>query len=125
MFDSINHMCLLYKLIDFLDGCHWLLLHKWYSKLQGVVRWNGHYSYPFNITRGTRQGSLFSPYVFNVLINGLINELQECNHGISIGDFKLNNVTYADDITLICMFIHRRAPVIDRHMCIIQCKVEL
>ena len=27
-FESINHMCLLYKLIDVLDGNHWLLLHK-------------------------------------------------------------------------------------------------
>ena len=112
-FDSINHMCLLYKLIDVLDGNHWLLLHKWYSKLQGVVRWNGHYSYPFNITRGTRQGSLLSPYLFNVFINGLNNELQECNHGISIDDFKLNNVTYADDITLICSSIAGLQSLID------------
>ena len=72
-FDSINHMCLLYKLIGVLNGNHWLLLHKWYSKLQGVVRWNGHYSHHFNITRGTRQGNLLSPYLFNVFINGLIN----------------------------------------------------
>ena len=50
-------------------------------------------------------GECVIPLLIQCFINGLIDELQECNHGISVDDFKLNNVTYADDITLICSSI--------------------
>ena len=54
------------------------------------------------------------PLTYSMFLqNGLINELQECNHGISIDDFKLNNVTYADDITLICSSIAGLQSLID------------
>ena len=112
-FDSINHISLLYKLINVLQANHWLLIHKWYSGLRGVVRWDSNYSCPFRIYRGTIQGSLLSPYLFNVFINGLNNELEQCNHGIAIGDFKYNNVTYADDITLVSSTITGLQVLID------------
>ena len=112
-FDSINHVSLLYKLINVLEINHWMLLHRWYSNLQGVVRWNGNYSCPFRITRGTRQGSLLSPYLFNVFIKDLCNELQLCHQGLSIDRFKFNNVTYADDITLMCSSITGLQSLID------------
>ena len=112
-FDSINHISLLYELINVLQANHWLLIHKWYSGLRGVVRWDSNYSGPFRISRGTRQGSLLSPYLFNVFINGLDNDLEQCNHGIAIGDFKYNNVTYADDITLVSSTITGLQVLID------------
>ena len=31
----------------------WLLLYNWYNKLNAVVKWNGSYSKPFDVTRGT------------------------------------------------------------------------
>ena len=32
-FNSINHVSLLYKLINVLEITHWMLLHRWYNKL--------------------------------------------------------------------------------------------
>ena len=39
-----------------------------YRHLQRVVQWNGSHSDMFYILRGTRQGSLQSPYLFNILL---------------------------------------------------------
>ena len=60
--DSICHVSLFLKLIHVLPVHEWLLLYNWYDKLNAVVKWNGSYSKPFDVTRGTRQGSVLSPY---------------------------------------------------------------
>ena len=64
------------------------------------MKWNGCYSKTFDITRGTRQGSKLSPYLFNIFINQLLLDLNDCNVGVRIGDVLYNSVAYADDITV-------------------------
>ena len=93
-------MSLFLKLIDVLPVHHWLLLYNWYSKLNGIVKWNGTRGDSFNITRGTRQGSIISPYLFNIFINQLLYDLQSSDAGARIGDMLFNSVAYADDVTL-------------------------
>ena len=64
------------------------------------MKWNGCYSTTFNITRGTRQGSKLSPYLFNIFINQLLLDLNDCDAGVRIGDMLYNYMAYADDITI-------------------------
>ena len=64
IYDFICHVSLFLKLIHVLPVHEWLLLYKWYNKLNVVVKWNGSYSKPFDVTRGTRQGSVLSPYKY-------------------------------------------------------------
>ena len=99
-FDSICHVSLFLKLIDVLPTHQWLLLYNWYRKLNAVVKWNGCYSTTFNITRGTRQGSKLSPYLFNIFINQLLLDMNDCDAGVRIGDVLYNSMAYADDITI-------------------------
>ena len=75
-------------------------LYNWYrKKLNAVAKWNGCYSTTFNITRGTRQGSKLSPYLFNIFINQLLLDLNDCDAGARIGDMLYNSMAYADYIT--------------------------
>ena len=99
-FDSICHVSLFLKLIDVLPTYQWLLLYIWYRKLNAVVKWNGCYSKMFDITRGTRQGSKLSPYLFNIFINQLLLDLNDCDVGVRSGDVLYNSMAYADDITV-------------------------
>ena len=62
------------------------------------VKWNGSYSKPFCVTRGTRQGSVLSPYLFKKIINQLLLDLNNCDAGVRIGGTLCNYM--ADDITL-------------------------
>ena len=52
------------------------------------------------IQRGTRQGGLTSPFLYNVYYKGMIDKLQECHHGVTIGKCCYNTFCYADDILL-------------------------
>ena len=75
-------------------------LYNWYNKLNAVVKWNGSYSKSFCVTHGERQGSVLSPYLFNIYINQPLLDLNKCNAGVRIGDTLYNSMAYADDIPL-------------------------
>ena len=67
-----------------------------------MVKWNGQYSSKFRVTRGTRQGSVLSPYLFNIFLNQLLLSLQNTTTGIGIGNMVYNAFTYADDVSIFC-----------------------
>ncbi len=99
-FDNICHTYLFYKLMHVIPSSHWILCFKWYSNLSASVKWNGEYSTVFNVTKGTRQGSILSPYFFNIFLNDLLVDLKSSNYGVSIGNLLFNSYAYADDVTV-------------------------
>ena len=99
-FDNIWHSGLLFKLWNIIKQEHWLLLYRWYNSSCAQVRWNGLYSQSFPITKGMKQGSILSPYLFNIFINDLLNELKHINTGVRISNFHANSLAYADDINI-------------------------
>ena len=104
-FDTIWHDGLFYKLMGTLPRSHWLFLYQWYKCMTCIVKWKGSYSQPFRVYRGTKQGSIISPTLFNIFINDLLVELANCDIGIRIDDDLFNSFAYADDISLACLTI--------------------
>ena len=64
------------------------------------VRWNGVLSAKFSIFSGVRQGSVLSPFLFNIYVDDLISELESSGFGCCIGKNFYGCVMYADDVLL-------------------------
>ena len=65
------------------------------------VEWSGEtpdYFYMFN---GIRQGSIISPYLFNIYVDGLNRRLSCSRVGCHIGGKLLNNFSYANDFAIL------------------------
>jgi hypothetical protein len=99
-FDGIPHAVMFSKALDVIPMLYWRLLIYWYNHLVVYVRWGGHMSEPIIIKKGTRQGGLSSPFVFNLLYQDLVAQLSNMPCGICIDGTTYNLCCYADDLLL-------------------------
>ena len=104
-FDGVPSCVLLYKAMDVLADIWWRLLYVWYEKANAVIKYMGKYSTPIWIEKGTRQGGLTSPFLFNLIYQEMIQELSECSSGICVGKTSYNVFCYADDILLLSLSV--------------------
>ena len=99
-FDKIWHAGLFYKLKGKISDISWRMLYNIYVGLKACVKFDNNISNDFDVTCGTRQGSLISPQLFGIFINDLLLELCESPSGVRVGKKHFNHVAYADDLTL-------------------------
>ena len=71
-----------------------------YEQQYAWVKWGQAVSTRFNITNGTRQGSVASPVLWCVYLDMLIKELRELGLGCHVGGLFMGAVVYADDVLL-------------------------
>ena len=74
-----------------------------YSKAKSCIRVNNNLTDWFETTIGVWQGCLLSPDLFNVFLENILAEaFKDCKKlGINVDDYKLKDLRFADDITLI------------------------
>ncbi len=62
-----------------------------------------HKSEWFTVGQGVHQGGHLSSLLFQILFDDLINELQDCGHGVKIYDVEVDSLGFADDIDIISL----------------------
>ena len=75
------------------------LISDWYSNQSVRVRWAGGYSEAFGVSNGVRQGSVLSPVLFNVMMDGLLRQVQKTGYGAKMAGFYVGCLAYADDMS--------------------------
>ena len=77
------------------------ILKYWYVGQTFNVGWSNIISDPFTVTNGVRQGSILSPYLFNVLyMDELSDTLNKEQIGCCGGNKIINHLMYADDLVI-------------------------
>ena len=101
-FDRVSHYKLFQKLCDNnVPVCITRLLCAWYRNQSITVSWGQAISSPFYVRNGVRQGSILSPLLFNLYVDGLSKKLNNVPVGCVLRNVRLNHLFYADDICLI------------------------
>ena len=75
-----------------------MLLRFWCSHQKLTVEWGAASSDMFIMSNGIRQGSLISPYLFNVSVDELNILLGQSKLGCYVGGSPANKFSYADDL---------------------------
>ena len=99
-FDAIPFPVLFSKAAESMTDCCWRLMYAWYSRMHILVKWNGILSPQIPVQKGTRQGGLSSPLLFNLFYRDLIFSLNNETCGVTIQGLRYNAFCYADDVLL-------------------------
>ena len=99
-FDRVKHekLCEVLAAMNF-DGKDVRIIANVYWGQIAVVRTKKGNSRNITIKRGTRQGCVLSPYLFNLLTEMIFREVDP-TWGVSVGGRRLSNLRYADDTAL-------------------------
>ncbi len=104
-FDRINHEKLFYKLHNRgVPKSLVRILFFWYAHQSMYVKWGNSMSAPFSVSNGVRQGTILSPFLFNVYMDDLSKLLKGCVTGCMIGNTVINHLMYADDLVIFCPY---------------------
>ena len=102
-FDCVDHNKLWKILKEMrIPGHLTYLLRNLYAGQEATVRTRRGPTDWFQIRKGVRQGCILSPCLFNLYAEYIMRNagLDEAQAGIKISERNINNLSYADDITL-------------------------
>ena len=101
-FDRLNHYCLYIKLMNKRLPIQILrVIENWFAICLTCVKWHNNFSQFFKLDRGTRQGGVLSPALFNVYIDDVITANIDSGIGCHRRHVCLAILVYADDILLL------------------------
>ena len=64
------------------------------------VRWDNYFSESFFVSNDVCQGGILSPYLFFLYVDDLTYNLNTAKAGGYVGNYCLNHIMFADDISL-------------------------
>ena len=77
-----------------------LLLYM-YTKQKLQVRWGSNISTQFTACNGVKQGTILSPILFSIYMDGLFEQLEKSDVGCHMGNHYTGCIGYADYLTLL------------------------
>ncbi|CAK9834514.1 Retrovirus-related Pol polyprotein from type-1 retrotransposable element R2 (Fragment) [Anthophora retusa] len=71
-----------------------------YKNVSTILECHGNRSEPISINRGAKQGDPMSGFLFNLIVDELLEKLNQCE-GIDLNGAKLTTLAFADDIVVV------------------------
>ena len=103
-FDSCNWHVLFKKLKqkNTIPDTVLCFLIKLYMNGEASTKYKNCISTPFRLAQGVRQGSILSPYLYNLYTEDIIDRIQSLNIGTYLpGSINTSIIVFADDIILV------------------------
>eukprot|EP00111_Clytia_hemisphaerica_P004254 TCONS_00012144-protein len=103
-FDSCNWLELFnkLKLKNILPNTVLQFLIKLYSHGEAKIKYNSNISKPFSLSQGVRQGSILSPYLYNIYTEDILQEITNLNVGTFLNpNINTSIIAFADDLILL------------------------
>ena len=105
-FDTVWIDGLLFKLFSELGikGRMWQVIRNLYTGVKAQVLYSGSLSRKFDILQGTGQGKIYVPFMYEVYINGLLNELTQHACALFLYSTSLTSLSFVHDISLLSIY---------------------
>ena len=106
-FDAVPHSILFYKTMDVIPDHCWLVLVNRYKSITVEIKHKCELSNPIKVCKGTRQGGLSSPFLFNLLGlhplcgGGNLLFLLSPPAGVTVSDYPPVQVTPGGNLKLV------------------------
>ena len=103
-FDCCNWFQLFKKLVDKNTISNTIIrfLIKLYLLGEATTKYKGEIAPPFRLSQGVRQGSILSPYLYNIYTEDITDTIQEMNIGTYLpGLINTSIIAFADDLILL------------------------
>ena len=113
-FDRINYSKLFQTFLKHnLPGTMIRLLFDSYTRQQSFVKWGQEFSNVIYMHNGVKQGGVLSATLFCIYMDELLSILERSGIGCYIGNNYYGNISYADDLKLLCPSINGLQKMLD------------
>ncbi|MFN9115920.1 MAG: RNA-directed DNA polymerase [Bacteroidota bacterium] len=101
-YDSVWRKGLWWKVWEVgIRGRMWGILKTMYRRVMGKVRVGKELSASFELDVGLKQGCPLSPTLFSIFFDSISKEVEDLRKGVYIGQRRICQLLYADDVVLI------------------------
>ena len=113
-FDRINYSKLFQTILKRnLPGTIIRLLFDSYTRQRSFVKWGQEFSNVIYMHDGVKQGGVLSATLFCIYMDELLSRLERSGIGCYIGNNYYGNISYADDLKLLCPSINGLQKMLD------------